>query len=108
MPAKQAGGGSRRGEPDVAALGLELAERVERHHALRMLVVPPSGSMRSNSLKSTALPLASSLAARFLVAPSWLVARMAYRPLPARICAKSPPKEWPTIAGRRLSGSRYS
>src|SRR5712672_3006813 len=35
---------------------------------LRMLVVPPSGSIRSNSLKSTGLPLASSLAPRFLVA----------------------------------------
>jgi hypothetical protein len=35
---------------------------------LRMLVVPPSGSIRSNSLKSTGLPLASSFAARFLVA----------------------------------------
>src|ERR1700709_1783525 len=36
---------------------------------LRMLVVPPSGSIRSNSLKSTGLPFASSLVARFLVAP---------------------------------------
>src|SRR5436305_1415744 len=35
---------------------------------LRMLVVPESGSIRSNSLKSTGLPLASSFAARFLVA----------------------------------------
>src|SRR6202035_4707112 len=35
---------------------------------LRMFVVPPSGSMRSNSLKSTGLPLASSFAARFFVA----------------------------------------
>src|SRR3954452_10526608 len=35
---------------------------------LRMLVVPPSGSIRSNSLKSTDLPLASSFSARFLVA----------------------------------------
>src|ERR1700722_15135574 len=35
---------------------------------LRMLVVPPSGSIRSNSLKSTVLPLACSFAARFLVA----------------------------------------
>jgi hypothetical protein len=35
---------------------------------LRMFVVPPSGSIRSNSLKSTGLPLASSFAARFLVA----------------------------------------
>src|ERR1700752_3964023 len=35
---------------------------------LRMLVVPPSGSIRSNSLKSTGLPLATSFAARFLVA----------------------------------------
>src|ERR1700722_19624415 len=34
---------------------------------LRMLVVPESGSIRSNSLKSTGLPLASSFAARFLV-----------------------------------------
>ena len=34
----------------------------------RMFVVPPSGFIRSNSLKSTGLPLASSLAARFLVA----------------------------------------
>src|SRR5260221_14066735 len=36
---------------------------------LRMLVVPPSGSIWSNCLKSTGLPLASSFAARFLVAP---------------------------------------
>src|SRR5271156_2155421 len=35
---------------------------------LRMLVVPPSGSIRSNSLKSTGLPFASSFWARFLVA----------------------------------------
>src|SRR5580704_731388 len=35
---------------------------------LRMLVAPPSGSIRSNSLKSTRLPLDSSFAARFLVA----------------------------------------
>src|ERR1700694_2835750 len=35
---------------------------------LRMLVVPPSGSIRSNCLKSTGLPLASSFAARFLAA----------------------------------------
>src|SRR6195952_2793511 len=35
---------------------------------LRMLVVPPSGSIRSNSLKSTVLPLACSFSARFLVA----------------------------------------
>src|SRR3984885_14898432 len=35
---------------------------------LRILVVPPSGSIRSNSLKSTGLPLASSFEARFLVA----------------------------------------
>jgi hypothetical protein len=71
-------------EPDVAALCLvELAERVERHHTrlstpsqrvpcllftLRILVVPPSGSIRSNSLKSTGLPLAWSFSARFLVA----------------------------------------
>jgi hypothetical protein len=34
----------------------------------RMLVVPPSGSIRSNSLKSTALPFACSFSARFLVA----------------------------------------
>ncbi len=33
-----------------------------------MLVVPPSGSIRSNSLKSTGLPLACSFSARFLVA----------------------------------------
>src|SRR6185437_4015572 len=33
-----------------------------------MLVVPPSGSIRSSSLKSTGFPLASSFAARFLVA----------------------------------------
>src|SRR5260221_9706212 len=36
---------------------------------LRMLVVPPSGSIRSNSLKSTVLPLACNFSARFLVAP---------------------------------------
>ena len=30
--------------------------------------MPPSGSIRSNSLKSTGLPLASSFSARFLVA----------------------------------------
>src|SRR3984957_4571063 len=35
---------------------------------LRMLVVPPSGSIRSSSLKSTGLSLASIFAARFLVA----------------------------------------
>jgi hypothetical protein len=35
---------------------------------LRVLVVPPSGSIRSNCLKSTGLPLASSFAARFFVA----------------------------------------
>jgi hypothetical protein len=35
---------------------------------LRMLVVPPSGSIRSNCLKSTGLPLASSFAARFYCA----------------------------------------
>src|ERR1700720_4296894 len=35
---------------------------------LRMLVVPESGSIRSNSLKSTTLPLACSFSARFLVA----------------------------------------
>jgi hypothetical protein len=33
-----------------------------------MLVVPPSGSIRSNSLKSMGLPLARSFSARFLVA----------------------------------------
>jgi hypothetical protein len=33
-----------------------------------MLVVPPSGSMRSSSLKSTVLPLACSFSARFSVA----------------------------------------
>src|SRR3984885_962658 len=35
---------------------------------LRMLVIPESGSIRSNSLNSTGLPLAPSFAARFLVA----------------------------------------
>jgi hypothetical protein len=35
---------------------------------LRILVVPPSGSIRSSSLKSTVLPLACSFSARFLVA----------------------------------------
>src|SRR3954467_10177090 len=35
---------------------------------LRMLVVPPSGSILSNSLKSTGLPLACSFSARFLAA----------------------------------------
>src|SRR3954447_3824279 len=35
---------------------------------LRMLVVPPSGSILSSSVKSTALPLACSFSARFLVA----------------------------------------
>src|ERR1700688_1759590 len=34
----------------------------------RMLVVPPSGSILSNSLKSTGLPLACSFSARFFVA----------------------------------------
>src|SRR5712672_1082080 len=34
---------------------------------LRMLVVPPSGSILSSSLKSTGLPFASSFSARFLV-----------------------------------------
>jgi hypothetical protein len=33
-----------------------------------MFVVPPSGSIRSSSLKSTGLPFASSFWARFLVA----------------------------------------
>src|ERR1700742_4918970 len=33
---------------------------------LRMLVVPPSGSIRSNSSKSNVLPLARILSARFL------------------------------------------
>src|ERR1700738_4594930 len=33
---------------------------------LRMLVVPPSGSIRSNSLKSTGLPLACRFSARFV------------------------------------------
>src|SRR5437773_1463380 len=35
---------------------------------LRMLVVPPSGSIRSSSLKSTVLPSACSFSARFLAA----------------------------------------
>src|SRR3954463_11140439 len=35
---------------------------------LRILVVPPSGSIRSNSLKSTVLPFACSFSARFFVA----------------------------------------
>src|ERR1700692_3350388 len=35
---------------------------------LRILVVPPSGSIRSSSLKSTGLPLACIFSARFLVA----------------------------------------
>src|SRR3984957_13540103 len=35
---------------------------------LRMLVVPPSGSIRSSCLKSTVLPLACIFSARFLVA----------------------------------------
>lgn len=35
---------------------------------LRMLVVPESGSIWSNSLKSTSLPLACSFSARCLVA----------------------------------------
>jgi len=35
---------------------------------LRMLVVPESGSIQSSCLKSNGLPLASSFAARFLVA----------------------------------------
>src|SRR6185436_21020420 len=35
---------------------------------LQMLVVPPSGSILSNSLKSIGLPLACSFSARFLVA----------------------------------------
>src|SRR6201990_2759164 len=34
----------------------------------RMFVVPESGSIRSNSLKSTGLPFAASFVARFLVA----------------------------------------
>jgi hypothetical protein len=37
---------------------------------LRMLVVPPSGSIRSSCLKSNSLPLDSILAARFCVASS--------------------------------------
>src|SRR6202043_1817668 len=35
---------------------------------LRMLVVPPSGALRSSSVKSTDLPLACSFSARFFVA----------------------------------------
>src|SRR3978361_470855 len=35
---------------------------------LRILVVPPSGSIRRSSLKSTVLPLACSFSARFFVA----------------------------------------
>jgi hypothetical protein len=71
-------------KPDVAAFGLvnslnELNGTTQRFSApshrvqcllftLRMLVVPPSGSIRSNSLKSTGLPLAWSFSARFFVA----------------------------------------
>jgi hypothetical protein len=71
-------------EPDVAAFGLADSRKLlngttqrcagPSHRVqcllftLRMLVVPPSGSIRSSCLKSTGLPLASSFAARFLVA----------------------------------------
>jgi hypothetical protein len=71
-------------EPNVpTGLLVELAERRHRDDAsvfdaepplpvfacsVRMLVVPLSGSIRSSSLKSNCLPLASSFAARFAVA----------------------------------------
>src|SRR5258705_5925946 len=85
MPAKQARGrvSSRANQmsPPSALLNSlkELSGTTQRFSApsqrvqcllftLRMLVVPPSGSIRSNSLKSTGLPLALSIAAPFLVA----------------------------------------
>src|ERR1700749_3013331 len=85
MPAKQAsGGGSSRANQMAAPSALlnslnELNGTTQRFSTpshlvqcllltLRMLVVPESGSIRSNSLKSTGLPLASNFPARFLVA----------------------------------------
>src|SRR4051794_25674248 len=55
---------------------------------LRMLVVPPSGSIRSNSLKSTGLPLASSFDTRFLVAS---ISACCDDGMPHRAVASSPP-----------------
>jgi hypothetical protein len=54
---------------------------------LRMLVVPLSGSIRSNSLKSTGLPLASSFEARFFVAS---ISACAEDGMPQRAVASSP------------------
>src|SRR6202011_1934337 len=67
---------------------------------LRMLVVPPSGSIRSNSLKSTGLPLASSFAARFLVASMRACCEDG---IPHRAVASS----WPS-APLRTIGALYS
>jgi len=55
---------------------------------LRTLVVPPSGSIRSNSLKSTDLPLACSFSARFLVAS---INALADDGMPHRAVASSRP-----------------
>src|ERR1700692_4420893 len=55
---------------------------------LRILVVPPSGSIRSSSLKSTGLPLASNFEARFFVAS---INACADDGLPQRAVASSRP-----------------
>src|ERR1700754_244058 len=85
MPAKQASGrvssSANQMSPPSALLNSlnELNGTTQRFSApshlvqcllltLRMLVVPESGSIRSNSLKSTGFPLASNFPARFLVA----------------------------------------
>ena len=79
MPAKQARGrvlssANQMSPPSALLNSLKLLNgttqrfSVPSHHVqcfdftLRMLLVPPSGSIRSNSLKSTGLPLASSFA----------------------------------------------
>jgi hypothetical protein len=84
MPAKQASGrvsssANQISPPSALLNSLKLNGTTQRFSApshlvqcllftLRMLVVPPSGSVRSSFLKSMVLPLASSFAARFLVA----------------------------------------
>jgi hypothetical protein len=62
---------------------------------LRILVVPPSGSIRSSSLKSTGLPFASSFAARFLVAA---IRACCDDGIPHRAVASS----WPSIPMRTI------
>src|SRR5271168_4811943 len=65
---------------------------------LRMLVVPPSGSIRSSSVKSTDLPLACSFSARFLVAS---VSAFDDDGIPHRAVASSRPSA-PVAHDRRL------